>query len=253
MNRRQFLATGTATTIVGVAGCLGGDDNANDGDGYGPESDDMPEERSIDTGAYETAEFNGVDVPLAPLEDVIHWYERQEARMVDTRTSEQHNDVRITGSVLSSAPDGVQSDPTESWPEEDRIITYCVCPHTLAGQRAATLMDAGHEEVYALDEGLQAWVESGYPLEGDELEGVEQSLPAYNVQGQSDPAYAGEFVEVRSLEREQSEISAVEDDGSYELTLHFTNLEDDALLEVEAPDYTRELTLEEAMDGVITA
>ncbi|SDR28860.1 rhodanese-like domain-containing protein [Natronobacterium texcoconense] len=245
MNRRQFLATGTFA-VAGLAGCLGGDAP----DGYGPEPEDVPPEREIDTAAYDTETFGGVEVPLAPLEDVVYWYRRQEARMVDTRESDQYRDVRITGAVLSSAPDGGADDPVAEWSEDDLIVTYCVCPHLLAGQRAATLIANGYENVYALDEGLQAWVESGHPVEGSE---ASQNLPAYTVQGRTDPEHAGEFVHVRTLEEDRSEVSAVESDGSYELTLHFAGLEDDSLLEVEAPDYTRELTLEEATNGVVTA
>ncbi|MWV41861.1 rhodanese-like domain-containing protein [Natrialba sp. INN-245] len=247
MNRRQYLAAGTAAAVTAVAGCLGGNGSS---DGYGPEPDDTPEKRSIDTDAYETKSFGGIDVPLAPLEDVHYWYQRQEARIVDTRGRDQHDAVRITGSVLSSAPDGVSNDPVATWPEEDRIVTYCVCPHTLAGQRAATLIANDYENVYALDDGLQAWVEHQYPIEGTE---ASQSLASYDVRGVSDPQHAGEFVTVRTVDGDQSEVSAVEDDGSYELTLHFTDVDDGSLLEVETPGYTRELTLEEATTDVITA
>ncbi|RQH00967.1 rhodanese-like domain-containing protein [Natrarchaeobius oligotrophus] len=247
MNRRQYLIAGMAATVTAVAGCLGGN---NSTDGYGPEPEEVPEERSIDTDEYETKSFGGIDVPLAPLEDVHYWYQRQEARMVDTRGRDQYDAVRITGAVLSSAPDGVSNDPVATWPEEDRVVTYCVCPHTLAGQRAATLIADGYENVYALDEGLQAWFESGYRIEGSE---ATQSLTAYTVRGRSDPAYAGEFVTVRTLESDQSEMSAVESDGSYELTLHFTDVDDDTVLEVDAPSYTREMTLAEATSDVISA
>ena len=247
MRRRELLATGTAVTVAAIAGCLGDDDSA---DGYGPEQDSVPEERSIDTDTYDVLEVGDVDVPLAPLEDVAYWYERREARFVDTRGSDQHEDLRITGSALSSAPDGVSNDPVEDWSTDDRIVTYCVCPHALAGQRAASLIDAGYENVYALDEGLEPWVAQGYPVEGER---ATQSLTSYQVRGRSDPAYAGEYVHARTVDSDQSELSTVEDDGSYELTLHFTGLETDSLLEIEAPDYTRELTLEEATDGVVTA
>jgi rhodanese-related sulfurtransferase len=247
MRRRQFLAAGAAATTVSVAGCFGDDEST--ADGYGPEPDSEPEERSIDTDSYETYSVNGIDVPLAPLEDVSYWYERQEARMVDTRGEDQYDDLRITGAAFSSAPDGVSNDPVDDWPEDARIVTYCVCPHDLAGMRAASLMEAGYENVYALDEGLEAWVNSGYPIEGEQ---ATQSLTAYRIEGRSDPAYAGEHVRVETVEEDRSELSAVESDGSYELTIHFTGIEDDSLLRIDAPDYTRELTLEEATSDVIT-
>ncbi|MFP8953427.1 rhodanese-like domain-containing protein [Natrialbaceae archaeon A-arb3/5] len=248
MNRRQFLATGTIAGVASIAGCFGGDED--DPDGYGPEPESMPDERSIETSEYETENFGGIDVPLAPLDDVVYWYRRQESRMVDTRGTDQHDAIRITGSVLSSAPDGVTNDPVEEWSQDDLIVTYCVCPHTLAGQRAATLIDSGYENVYALDEGLQAWINAGYEIEGTE---AGQALSTYDISGLSDPEYAGEYVHARTLESDQSEVSAVESDGSYELTLHFADVDSDSLLEIDAPDYTRELTLEEATSTEITA
>ncbi|OVE83475.1 rhodanese-like domain-containing protein [Natronolimnobius baerhuensis] len=255
MNRRHFLAAGTAVTAAGLAGCLGGDDGqGSSADGYGPDSEETPDERSIDTDSYETASYNGTEVPLAPLEDVEYWYLRQEARIVDTRLENSYEDLRITGAALSTAPNGLDNDPTADWPQEDRIVTYCVCPHTMAVQRAATLIDAGFEDVYALDDGLEPWVVNGYPIEGDEVDGqAAAQLPAYHVEGQSDPAYAGEYISVRTASGDKEEMSVVDPDGSYELTLHFANLVDDSVLEVDAPDYTRELTLEEATSDVITA
>ncbi|MXV61562.1 rhodanese [Natronorubrum sp. JWXQ-INN-674] len=252
MNRRQFLAMSAAVAVTSVGGCLGGDDGEQS-DGYGPEPESMPDERSIDTDAYATKAFDGIEVPLAPIEDVFYWYQRQETRIVDTRGPSSFEDARITGAALSSAPDGVSDDPVADWSQDDRIVTYCVCPHAMAGQRAAALIDDGYENVYALDEGFQAWIDFGYPIEGAEVEETSASLPAYHVQGQSDPAYAGEYVSVRTVGADKREMSVVDSDGSYELTLHFTGLEPDSLLEVEAPDYTRELTLEELTRDVVTA
>lgn len=266
MNRRRLFAAGAAAIGTSVAGCLSGDDTDTDGngaedddgsdsnDGYGPEPDTVPEERSIDTESYETATFEGIDVPLAPLEDVIYWYRRQEVRIVDARGSQSFEDSRITGAVLSSAPDGVDPDPVTEWSTDDRIVTYCVCPHAMAGQRAGMLIDAGYEHVYALDEGFEAWVDAGYPIEGAAVEGGgSASLPAYEVRGESDPTATGEYVTVRTVHGDQREMSVIDDDGSYELTLHFTGLEGDSLLAVETPAYTRELTLSELTSDVVTA
>ncbi len=228
MNRRQLLSTGAAVTITGLAGCLGSDDE------------------------YPTESFADVSVPLAPLEDVYEWYdEDDETEFVDTRTETEYDAHHIAGAVLSPAEHGLpQDDPVEEWSSETRIVTYCVCPHALAGHRAASLIDDGYENVYALDEGLQAWIDEGYPLEGSE---VDQQLPAYDVQGQSDPDHAGEYAWVHEPETGQREPGEIAADGSYELTLHFTGLESDSLLEVDTPDYTRELTLEELTSDVVTA
>jgi rhodanese-related sulfurtransferase len=226
MRRRQFLAVGTTATTVGVAGCFGDDE-------------------------YETYSVEGTEVPLAPLDDVYEWFEDGDAEFVDTRSETEYNDLHIAGAVYSPAEHGLDADdPTEGWAMEARIVTYCVCPHTLAGLRGASLMNAGYENVYALDEGLVEWVEREYPLEGSEVQG---QLPAYEVRGEADPAHAGEFVWVREPETGQREPGTIENDGSYELTLHFSDLTDETLLELEAPDYALEATLAELTGDVVTA
>lgn len=248
MNRRTLLAVAGTATLTGIAGCLG-DDDANQGDGYGPEPDSTPEERSIDTDAYETQEFEGVDVPLAPIEDVYYWYQRREARVADARQADQYEEARIVGAVLSPAPDGASEDPTADWSEDERIVTYCGCPHHLSGLRAASLIDAGYEEVYALDEGFGEWINRGYPLEGSE---VSSDRATYEIRGRSDPAYAGEMVWLEQLDADRAEAAPIGDDGSYTLTLHYSG-STDSRFAVEAPDYAVEGTLEELTSDVVTA
>lgn len=247
MNRRTLLTATGATTFGLLAGCIA--DEPESGDGYAEESDDVPEERSIDTNGYETEEFGDNDVPLAPIDDVLYWYKRQEARMVDTRGEEQFNDSHITGAALSTAPDGVEDDPVAEWSNSDRIVTYCDCPHHLAGLRASALMDEGFEEVYAIDEGFVEWRERNYPTDGIN---ASMNLPAYTLEGVSSPAYADEFVWVSDTAADQHEIARIADDGSYEMTLHFTGLDDESLLSVEAPDYAFEAPLAELTGDVIT-
>ncbi|AEH36095.1 rhodanese-like domain-containing protein [Halopiger xanaduensis] len=251
MNRRTFLALGGVTALGSVAGCLGGNGNNTDGsgaDGYGPEPESMPEERSIDTDSYETATFDGVEVPLAPIEDVYYWYRRQEARVADARGSDQYEQAHIAGAPLSSAPDGVSNDPIADWPTDDRIVTYCGCPHHLSGLRAASLIDNGYEEVYAIDEGFQAWIDNGYPLEGSE---VSADRATYEIEGQSDASYAGEMVMLEQVDADRNEAAPIAEDGSYTLQLHYAGSTDSAF-RVEAPDYTVEGSLAELTNTVIT-
>ncbi|MFC6767401.1 rhodanese-like domain-containing protein [Natrinema soli] len=247
MNRRTFLAVGGTAAIGGVAGCLSGD--GSDGDGYGPEPETMPEERSIDTSTYQTKEYEGVEVPLAPIADVFYWYQRQEARVADARQSSQYEKAHIAGAPLSPAPDGNSDDPVSDWSKDDRIVTYCGCPHHLSGLRAAWLLDNGYEEVYALDEGFQAWINAGYPLKGSD---VSEDRATYSIHGQSDAAYAGDMVMLEQLDAERAEAAPIADDGSYTLQLHYAG-STDSRFRVEAPDYTTEGTLAELTSATITA
>ena len=225
MNRRQVLVSGGGLALGTIAGCLGGEE-------------------------YPTETFDGVEVPLAPLEDVYEWYEGDETHVVDTQPQSVYDDAHIAGAVRSPAPDGLEDDdPVEAWGADERIITYCVCPHTLAVQRGATLIDEGYEEVYALDEGFNAWREAGYPVDGN---GTDDEQPAYEIVGESSPAHAEESVYVREFETgEYLEISPIEDDGSYELLVR-GDLEAETVLEVETPDYTLEAPLSELTSGIVT-
>ncbi|MCU4743176.1 rhodanese-like domain-containing protein [Halobacteria archaeon AArc-m2/3/4] len=213
MRRRTFLAAGGAVTLGAIAGCLA-----------------------------DEAEFVSVD-------EAVEWHENDEANFVDARSQRQFDDLHITGAVFSPAADGLETnDPVEEWSTDTRIVTYCDCPHALAEQRAESLAGRGYGDVYILDEGFIEWGNRGYPVEGAS---DTQSLPSYEVRGVSDPAYAGEDVWIRDLEYGQRELGPVGDDGSYELTLHFSDLTDDTVLEVEAPDYTLEATLAELTSSVV--
>ncbi|GAB3666678.1 rhodanese-like domain-containing protein [Halopiger thermotolerans] len=248
MNRRRFLALGGATALGTVAGCLGG--SGSDADGYGPQPETMPEERSIDTDAYETVTVDGVEVPLAPIDDVYYWYQRQEARMADARGASQYEQMRIAGAVLSSAPPYTpDDDPVAEWPTDDRIVTYCGCPHHLSSARAAPLIQNGYEEVYALDEGFQAWLDRGYPIEGSE---VSDERATYQIRGESDPTYAGELVMLEQVDADRLEAGPIAADGSYNLQLHYSG-EPSSRFRIDAPDYTVEGTLAELTSDVVTA
>ena len=248
MNRRTFLAAGGTVVLGGIAGCLGGN-SGSDADGYGPEPETMPEERSIDTSSYPTQTFDGTEVPLAPIEDVYYWYQRQETRVADARQSAQYKKAHIVGAPLSPAPDGGSSDPVADWPKDDRIVTYCACPHHLSGLRAGSLIDNGYEEVYALDDGFQAWLDSGYPVAGSD---VSADRATYEIRGKSDPAYAGEMVMLEQVGVARLEAAPIADDGSYTLQLHYAGATD-SRFRVQAPDYTVEGTLEELTSTTVTA
>lgn len=147
MNRRTFLAGAGGATLVTLAGCLG--------DGYS------------------TREFHGQAVPLVPTEDAHEWYEADDALFVDTRQTElEFHQARIEDAVYSPAAEGLsEGDPLEGVDHARRIVTYCVCPHALAGSRAGVLIGQGYESVYALDEGLQDWYERRLPMEGTNIHG----------------------------------------------------------------------------------
>ena len=225
MNRRAFLAGGAAAVIGGVAGCLGG-------------------------SKYATKTFDGTAVPLAPIDDVYGWYKDDDAKFADARGASQYKRAHITGAVLSTAPPHTPADdPVADWSKDQRIVTYCACPHHLSGLRAAKLIDNGYEEVYALDEGFQAWLDNGYPVEGT---AVSANRTTYEIRGNADPAYAGQMVRLEQVDAQRHEAAPIADDGSYTLQLHYAGSTDDRF-RVVAPEYTVEGTLEELTSKTLAA
>ncbi|ELZ21649.1 hypothetical protein C477_04884 [Haloterrigena salina JCM 13891] len=235
MNRRTFLAVSGATTVGVVAGCLGNNSNATAANEF-------------DYELYSTP--SGVDVPLAPVDDVYEWYKNDEARFADARGRSQYDEMRIEGAVFSpaKAAGDIDDDPVEEWSKDTRIVTYCACPHHLSSQRAASLIDAGYEHTYAIDEGLRGWRDRGYPLEGSN---VDAEWKLYEIDGTTDSEYAGQMVALNQIDANRSEVAPIQDDGSYTLQLHFAG-STDSQFRVEAPDYTVEGTLEELTNGTVS-
>lgn len=219
MKRRSFLSAAGAATVCGLTGCL---------------SD------------YPTQSYEGADVPLVSTGEAYEWYENDEARFVDARSAAEYEAHRIEGAVHSKYPDGNgEDDPVAEWPTDQRIVTYCVCPHAQAVARAGTLINEGYEEVYALDDGLRDWEEKGHPMAGSRYG---QELPTYTVSGRVDEQYAGEEVWIREPEYGQSEVGNVQDDGSYEIQFHFVDVDEDTIIEVETPEETFQAPFGELQD-----
>ncbi|WP_135822616.1 rhodanese-like domain-containing protein [Halostella litorea] len=282
MKRRTYLAGVAAAGAL--AGCLGngggdGSDGATDGDGsstdlettasaeyetngefppdgdsadgYPPEFDEVPDQREIDTSAFETVTQDGVEVPLAPADAVHYWYRRGEARIADARGREQYDTSHVFGAVLSPAGrGGSDGDPVVEWPQDDRIVCYCGCPHHLSSIRAASLIDAGYENVYVIDEGFWEWHAQDYPMAGTDL-----SVSPYGhvVRGRADPGFAGETAWARHEPSGQREATTIGDDGGYSMTLRFVDVDRDSPIRVETPGYEVEAPLGRLVDTTVTA
>lgn len=249
--RRAFLAA-TGASVVGVAGCLTDDtsDEADpDADGFGPELSDPPEPIDADVSSFETYEQDGIDVPLAPIEVTYNWYRRQEARFVDARGGGQYEDLRIQGAAFSPAPEGPDGeDAVTSWPTDATIVTYCGCPHTLASARAATLIQNGYENVYAIDEGFDPWVENGYPVAGNDAEDA-SIPPVWTITGQTDPSFADELVWAVHEPSDQREAKPIGADGSFQLDIKFSDVTADTVLTLRTPAEEIEAPLGQLVDS----
>ncbi|WP_313696204.1 rhodanese-like domain-containing protein [Halorarum halobium] len=257
MDRRSFLRAAGAAGITGTAataGCLGGSGGepvelTNETDGYPQPPENVPEERSIDTASFSTTSVEGTDVPLAPIEAALYWHRRREARFADARGESQYERSRITGAVLSPAPDGGDSDPVAAWPEEDRIVCYCGCPHHLSSLRAASLIESGYEEVYVIDEGFWAWQDGGYPMAGS---AVTDRPETRAIRGRTGAEFAGEMAWAWHDASGQREAAPIDADGGYLLELKFSGLTRTTPIRVETPAYELQAPLGDLLSGVVT-
>lgn len=213
-----------------------GDDLPNDPDlrdGYPPQFETTPDERSIAVDSFETTTVEGIEVPLAPIDVAYYWYARGEARFADARGSGQYERSHVYGAVLSPALSDIPDDPVVTWPVEDRVICYCGCPHHLSSIRASQLREAGHKAVYVIDEGYGEWFDREYPIAGST---VESRPDPWVIDGMVDQQFAGQYVIARHLPTEQAEAAPIADDGSFRLELRFAAVTADATIVVDTPD-----------------
>ncbi len=263
MNRRAFLAASATGSLAAVSGCLGlfgssssapvnhvgnldsefhantslpaDDDPA---DGYPPAHGD-PGERSVDPSSFPTTTTNGETIRLAPIEVARYWHQRGDARFVDARALEYYEQAHIYGAVNSPAQRGSQGGGISGWASDDRIVCYCGCPHHLSSIRASALQSAGFSNVFVIDEGFVPWRDNGYAMRGTNFTAPQEAL----IEGEVDPAHAGEYAWATHEPSGQAEAAPIADDGSFAVHFKFYDLTDAAPIHVQTPafDVTRPL------------
>jgi rhodanese-related sulfurtransferase len=232
-----FEHPGTLSTTFAVNGDYPTDEDP--ADGRPPAFADQPTRPVVDPDSFETLDVNGETVRLAPIDIVERWYRRGEIRVVDARGLEQYEQAHVYGAVLSPAQRDSVGGGIDGWPSDDRVVTYCRCPHHLSSIRAAGLQKAGFEEVYAIDEGFGVWAERSYPMAGRAFTSDNQaSVQQWSIDGSVDSRYAGEYVWA-TVDR-QYEAAPVQSDGRYQLHLQFTGVSPETLVRVQTPTRTLE-------------
>lgn len=241
-----FEHPGTLSTTFVANGEYPTDDDP--ADGRPPEFADRPPQPDVDTDSFDTLDVNGETVKLAPIDVVEQWYRRGDIRVVDSRGLEQYERAHVYGAVLSSAQPNSKGGGIEGWRFDDRVVTYCGCPHHLSSIRAAGLQKVGFSDVYALDEGFigqeDSWYERSHPMAGTAFDTSSQaSVQEWSIAGTVDAQHAGEYVWA-TVDR-QYEAAPVQSDGSYQLHLHFAGVSPDTPVRLQTPTDTVERPLGE--------
>lgn len=226
-------------------------EDTNPDDGLPPEFDDQPEAMDYSTSSFdvrtETIDGNTYDVPVVPLDVAYNLYARREARFVDARYQEGYDISHVFGAVrsLQQSDDG----PIQDWDQSETVIAYCHCPYHNAVRRGAQMLAAGFEEVFALENGFQAWKVAGHPTEGD---GVPSSATTRTVEGESD-AESGDVAYIYHLSTDQVAGTEIESGGSYTIEFAFADAAGSDDIAVGTPDYEVSGTLSAATSGTVTS
>lgn len=220
------------------------------GDGFPPAVPEPPAPPDVDESALPTKSVNGESVTLAPIDAVVKWYQRAEARFVDARGLTQYTRAHIYGSVLSTAQKASNGGGIDDWATDDRIVTYCGCPHHLSSLRAAGLQKAGYETVYAIDEGFGAWADRGYPMAGTAFGTESQgAVSEWTIEGAVDERYAGEYAWAEA--DRQYEAAPIRSDGGFTLHLTFSDVTSETAVRVSTPAFTVTRPLGDLVSGVV--
>lgn len=118
----------------------------------------------------ERAQFSPHDDRYVPGRDVRAALEAgQRLILIDARAPSDWALAHIPGAVPFPFYDAEQLiahvPDRETW-----VIAYCACPHGASGRVVDLLRAAGHARSGVLDEGIQWWMEQGYPTESGTIE-----------------------------------------------------------------------------------
>ena len=233
VGRRDYLKVAGLAAVATLAGCQG-------------ENYDGEPANEFD---YETTETAGVDVPLVPIDDALAWHREEEALFADARSLEAYENARIAGAVHSPAREGQEeNDPVENRETDTRVVTYCGCPHHLSTLRGASLIGAGYQHTYAIDEGFGPWRENGYPMEG---ESVAQIPTAYSIDGRTRSEHEGEYAWVWHDDSGQREAAPIQSDGTFSVHIQFYDVTPSSRLRLSVPAGERTGPLAEFVSGEI--
>lgn len=243
-----FEHAGTVEARMVANGDYPADDNP--ANGYPPEFSDPPKSPEADPSSFETITTNEETIRLVPIDVAEAWYRRGEARFVDARGLYQYKHSHIYGSVLSPAQKQSDGGAIPDWGRDERVVTYCGCPHHLSSLRAAGLQKAGYSEVYAIDEGFGVWSDRSYPMAGSAFAtDSESSISEWTIEGAVDSQFAGEYAWA-SADR-QYEAVPIDADGGFTLHLKFADVNQETPVQVSTPAFTTTRPLGELATGVL--
>lgn len=100
-----------------------------------------------------------------PVDEARAKQEAGEVTVIDQLTTNQ--DLRATKKISGSIriPADELPDRLDELPRDRGVVTYCTCPHDELSARTALFLRKQGYDAWALEGGLDDWIESGYPTE----------------------------------------------------------------------------------------
>lgn len=151
----------------------------------------------------------------------------------DVRSKESYAQSHVRNAV--SMPYGQFEPPDvaalERMSLDTPIVTYCGCPHHLAGLAADRLIEWGYREVRVLYEGYWHWKDNQYPIAGLQTQQTsELQLAGIIVSG--DQPLADTNVFILNTRNGQLEAAATDAQGRFETGFHVLDYRPDDQFEV---------------------
>jgi rhodanese-related sulfurtransferase len=111
------------------------------------------------------------------------------------------------------------------------IVTYCGCPHHLAGLAADQLIEWGYRDVRVLHEGFWYWRDNQFPLAGLQAQQTSE-LQFAGIIVSGDQPVVGTEVFIRNIRNDQLEAAATDANGKFETGFHVLDYRPDDQFEI---------------------
>ncbi|MEM7561902.1 MAG: rhodanese-like domain-containing protein [Pseudomonadota bacterium] len=139
-------------------------------------------------------------------------------------------DVRAKTSFAESRVEGSLSMPYGQFGEQELaaikslnknspIVTYCGCPHHLAGLAADQLIKMGYQQVRVLHEGYWYWRDNSFPIEGTETQALTHMKFAGDIP-KSLYSDGNPIVFLKNQRNGQLEAAPIDNNGYFKIDFH---------------------------------
>lgn len=120
--------------------------------------------------------YNPAGIKNVNVEEAKKMVGKEDVFLLDVRTPSEFKSSHIKGAtlipVINASGSGLSSDNLleariDEVPKNKKILVYCRSGHRSVSA-SKILINAGYEQVYNMEGGINAWITAGYPVESSE-------------------------------------------------------------------------------------